>query len=120
MQYSENEGFMRVKDDFTLYRRKLASGIVVFYYQCYDTDGKWLCGHSTGKTTKTKARKERIRLLQLGLLIPAKQKMPSFAEYAEGWWDFETCEYLKKQQGRKDITEAYANNCKAMVKMLSK
>jgi hypothetical protein len=85
MQYSENEGFMRVKDDFTLYRRKLASGIVVFYYQCYDTDGKRLCGHSTGKTTKTEARKECIRLLQAGLLVPAKQKMPAFAEYAEGW-----------------------------------
>jgi hypothetical protein len=52
----------------------------------------------------------------MGLLIPAKQKMPTFAEYAEGGWDFETCEYLKNQQGRKDITEAYANNCKAMVK----
>jgi integrase len=116
MQYPENEGFMRVKDDFSLYRRKMASGIVVFYYQCYDADGKRLCGHSTGKTTKTEARKECIRLLQLGLLIPAKQKMPTFAEYAEGWWDFETCGYLKNQQGRKDITEAYANNCKAMVK----
>jgi integrase len=116
MQYSENEGFMRVKDDFTLYRRKLASGIVVFYYQCYDADGKRLCGHSTGKTTKTEARKECIRLLQQGLLIPAKQKMPTFAEYAEGWWDFETCDYLKNQKGRKDITESYANHCKAMVK----
>jgi hypothetical protein len=113
MQYSENEGFMRVKDDFTLYRRKLASGIVVFYYQCYDADGKRLCGHSTGKTTKSEARKECIRLLAAGLLIPAKQKMPTFVKYAEGWWDFETCEYLKNQKGRKDITEAYANNCKA-------
>ncbi|MDR2784837.1 MAG: site-specific integrase [Treponema sp.] len=116
MQYSENEGFMRVKDDFTLYRRKLASGVVVFYYQCYDAGGRRLCGHSTGKTTKTEARKECIRLLQQGLLVPAKQKMPTFAEYAEGWWDFETCDYLKNQKGRKDITESYANNCKAMVK----
>jgi hypothetical protein len=91
-------------------------GIAVFSDQCYDADGKRLCGHSTGKTTKTEAWKECVRLLQLGLLVPEKQKMPTFAEYAEGWWDFETCDHLKNQQGRKDITEAYANNCKAMVK----
>jgi integrase len=107
---------MRVKDDFTLYRRRLASGIVVFYYQCYDADGRRLCGHSTGKTTKTEARKECVRLLQAGLLVPARQKMPTFAEYAEGWWDFETCAYLKNQRGRKDLTESYVIKCRGMVK----
>jgi hypothetical protein len=107
---------MRVRDDFTLYRRKLGSGIAVFYYQCYDTDGKKLCGHSTGKTTKTEARKECIRLLTAGLLIQEKQKISTFAEYAENWWDWETCEYLKSQKGRKDITKAYADNFKAMIK----
>jgi hypothetical protein len=40
--------------------------------KCYDAGGKRLCGHSTGKTAKTEARKEYIRLLQPGLLVPAR------------------------------------------------
>jgi len=107
---------MRVKDDFTLYRRKVASGIVVFYYQCYGADGKRLCGHSTGKTTKTEARKMCNQLLAAGLLIPANDKVPTFGEYAEGWWDWETSVYLKNQRGRKDITRAYADNAKGIIR----
>jgi hypothetical protein len=47
---------------------------VVFYYQVYDGQGKRLCGHSTGKTTKTAAREFCNQLLKAGKLMPEKVK----------------------------------------------
>jgi integrase len=112
----ENEGFMRVHNDFTLYRRKVPSGQVVFYYYAYDENGVRLPGRSTGKTNLAAARNECHRLLREGALLTGKKWAPTFEEYAEGWWDWDTCEYLKNQKGRKDITQSYADKCKGMVK----
>jgi integrase len=50
-----------------------------------------------------------------GLLIPNKTLPPTFAEFASGWWDWETCDYLKNQSSRKDITQSYVDGCKAMM-----
>ncbi|MDR2435061.1 MAG: phage integrase SAM-like domain-containing protein, partial [Treponema sp.] len=36
--------------------------------------------------------------------------MPTFAEYAQGWWEWETCAYLKKRRKRASLTQAYADN----------
>jgi hypothetical protein len=108
---------MRVKEAFSVFPRKLKSGKVVFYYQCYDENGNRSSGLSTGQTTKTTARAYCMRLYREGTLFPsAKQHIPTFEEYAKSWWDWDTCEYLKNQKGRKDITKAYADNCKKMVK----
>jgi integrase len=49
-----------------------------------------------------------------GLLVPDKKVVPTFAEFAAGWWDWKTCAYLKNQNSRKDITQSYVDNCKAM------
>jgi site-specific recombinase XerD len=57
-----------------------------------------------------------MRLYREGNLFPRKQHIPTFGEYAADWWDWDTCEYLKNQKGRKDITQAYADNCRKMVK----
>jgi hypothetical protein len=107
---------MRVKDVFSVFPRKLVSGKVVFYYQCYDENGNRSSGLSTGQMTKTAARAYCMRLYREGNLFPHKQHIPTFEEYAGNWWDWETCEYLKNQKGRKDITRAYADNCRKMVK----
>jgi len=107
---------MRVKEAFSLFPRKLKSGKVVFYYQCYDESGNRSSGLSTGQTTKTAARAYCMRLYREGNLFPVKQYIPTFEEYAHNWWDWDACEYLKNQKGRKDITKAYADNCKAMVR----
>ena len=107
---------MRVKEAFSVFPRKLKSGKVVFYYQCYDVNGNRSSGLSTGQTTKTTARAYCMRLYRDGNLFPIKQHVPTFEEYAQDWWDWDTCEYLKNQKGRKDITKSYANGCKAMVK----
>jgi integrase len=57
-----------------------------------------------------------MRLYREGTLFPHKRHIPAFGDYAAEWWDWETCEYLKNQKGRKDITRAYADNCRKMVR----
>jgi hypothetical protein len=88
---------MRTKAIFTVFGRKLASGKTVFYYQCYDEKGKRLWAKSTGLNKKTEATAYCMKLYRDGLLIPAP-KVPTFAEYAEGWFDIETCRFLKWRQ----------------------
>jgi integrase len=110
---------MRYRETFSLYKRKLASGITVFYYRTYDENGLRLCGHSTGQTTRTAAREFCNRLNRDGKLIPQKQDkimVPSFAKFAEGWWDYDTCPYLKSRKGRRAISKGYATQGQYAVK----
>ena len=85
---------MRIKGVFTVFARKLASGQRVYYYQCYDEKGMRQWAKSTGLTRKTEAVAFCMKLFKDGLLIP-EQKKPTFAEFAQGWWEPETCRYLK-------------------------
>ena len=96
---------MRVKDIFTLFPRKLASGRRVFYYQCYDEKGKRQNGKSTGLCKRTEAMAYCMKLYKDGLLIPEK-KAPTFAEFSAGWWDTDTCRYLKWRQLRDPISQS--------------
>jgi integrase len=103
---------MKIHNDFTLYWRVIPSGKRVVYYYAYDADGNRLGGWSTGETTMTAARVTCNRLLREGKLIPDSGYMPTFAEYARGWWEWETCAYLKKRRKRYSLTQTYANNNK--------
>ena len=87
---------MRYKEPFTVYPRKLKT-VTVFYYQCYDHNGKRTCGHSTGQRTKTAAKMYCMELYRNGTLIPDK-KAVNFGEFAAGWWDIATCKYLEWRQ----------------------
>jgi integrase len=88
---------MRIKANFSVFPRKLASGRRVFYYQCYDSKSKRQWAKSTGKNKRTEAVKYCEGLLKNGLLIPL-QKVPTFAEFAVGWWYEDTCKYIKWRQ----------------------
>ena len=88
---------MRKKATFTLFKRTMPSGQVIFYYQCYDEKGKRQAAKSTGKTKKTEANEHCLKLFKNGLLIP-EQKKTTFGEFSVGWWDLETCRYLKWRQ----------------------
>ncbi|MCL1929323.1 MAG: integrase, partial [Treponema sp.] len=88
---------MRAKAIFTVFGRKLPSGKQVYYYQCYDEKGNRQWAKSTGITKKTEAVAYCMKLFRDGLLIP-EQKVPTFAEFSAGWWDIETCRYLKWRQ----------------------
>jgi hypothetical protein len=107
---------MKIHNDFTLYWRVVPSGKRVVYYYAYDDAGKRHGGWSTGEATMTAARVRCNRLLREGKLIPNSGFMPTFAEYAQGWWEWESCAYLKKHRKRNSLTQAYANNNKKNLK----
>jgi len=99
-------------NDFTLYFRKVPSGKRVFYYYAYDDEGERLGPWTTGETTKTAARNFCIRLIKLGRLLPGAKEMPTFAEYAADFWDWESSPYLKDRKKRRKLTQAYADKNK--------
>jgi integrase len=103
---------MRLHNDFTLYFRVIPSGKRVVYYHAYDENGRRVCGKSTGETTMTAARLKCNSLLREGKLVSKKDKILTFAEYAQGWWEWETCEYLKKRRKRYNLTQSYADTNK--------
>jgi integrase len=107
---------MKIHNDFTLYWRLIPSGKRVVYYYAYDNDGNRLGGWSTGEVTMTAARVKCNRLLREGKLIPNSGYMPTFAQYAQGWWEWEVCAYLKKRRKRHNLTMAYADNNKKNLK----
>jgi len=110
---------MRNKATFTLFKRTVPSGQQVFYYQCYDQKGKRQWAKSTGLTKRTLANEYCLKLFKDGLLIP-EQKKPTFAEFSAGWWDIETCRYLKWRELHEPITDStliiYQSNFKNHIK----
>ena len=101
----QKRGYMRIKATFTLFKRTIPSGRQVYYYQCYDQKGRRQFAKSTGKSLKTEANEYCLMLFKDGLLIP-EQKKPTFAEFSAGWWDLETCKYLKWRQLHEPITDS--------------
>ena len=96
---------MRIKATFTLFKRTMPSGHGVYYYQCYDQKGRRQFAKSTGKSIKTEANEYCLMLFKNGLLVP-EQKKPTFAEFSAGWWDIETCRYLKWRELHEPITDS--------------
>jgi integrase len=102
---------MRIRESYTLYKRRLSSGHTVYYYRTYDQDGKRTCGHSTGQVTRTAAKEYCNRLLREGKLIPNSRRratVPLFRDFSTGFWDYQTSAYLKSRKGRRPITRGYA------------
>jgi integrase len=52
--------------------------------------------------------------LKTGGLIPNRNKVISFADYAKNFWE-RNSEYVKQQESRRDITDSYLSNCKKYV-----
>jgi integrase len=100
-------GGYAMHNDYTLFTRKVPSGKRVVYFYASPQDGKRVGPWSTGQTSKTSGRNYCNRLIKEGRLLPGKQGIPTFAEYAQGWWDGETCAYLKDRRKRHVLTEAY-------------
>jgi integrase len=91
------------------------------YWQTYDEQGRRTSGRSTGQTTRTAAKEFCNQLIREGRLVPKKgaaknSKVPTFDEYAVGWWDYETSEYLKSRKGRRPISKSYAATAQGTVK----
>ena len=99
-------------NDFTVFSRVVPSGKRVIYYYAYDEKGKRRGPWSTCQTSKTAGRNFVYRLLRSGRLIPGRGDAPTFAEYAKGWWEWETCPYLNDRKKRKNLTPSYAKRGK--------
>ena len=102
---------MRIKENFTVFPRVLRSGLVVFYYQCYDNKGRRQNARSTGQTKKTEAKAFCMRLFKEGLLIP-EQKVPTFLEFTKDWWDEEKSPYLKWRALHEPLAYSTIVSCK--------
>jgi hypothetical protein len=85
-----------MRNDFSLYFRKVPSGKRVFYYYAYDDDrsrqGPW----STGQKTKTAARNYCYKLIREGRLLPNNKEILTFSEFATDFWDWENSPNLKE------------------------
>jgi integrase len=42
--------------------------------------------------------------------------VPTFGEYAKGWWEWESCPYLKKRRKRYKLTQGYVEHAKRNMK----
>jgi integrase len=98
-----------MRNDFTLYFRKVPSGKRVYYYYASDGEGNRLGPWTTGQATKTAARNFCNGLIRKGALVPGIKGMTTFATYAAGFWDWEKSEYLKDRRKRKKLTQGYAD-----------
>ncbi len=103
---------MKIHNDFTLYYRETTTGKRIVYFYAYDENGKRTQGRSTGQVNKTAARVLVNRLLKEGALLPKKDDVPTFGDYAVNWWDWENCEYLKKRRKRANLTQSYSDHMK--------
>jgi hypothetical protein len=99
-------------NDFTFFTRKVPSGKTVVYYYAYDDEGRRLGPWTTGEANKTAARNYCNRLNRKGRLLPGPKGIPTFEEFSKGFWEWETCPYLKDRRKRKNFTGAYADKNK--------
>jgi integrase len=49
--------------------------------------------------------------------MPGKNEVPTFAEYAQNWWDWEKCAYLKDRRKRYELTQAYADTNRKLMRV---
>jgi integrase len=105
----QKSGFLTMHNDFTLFKRTVPSGEKVVYYYAYTDDGKRRGPWTTGETSLTVARNYCNRLNREGKLLPGPKGTLTFAEYAQGFWDWETSLYLKDRKKRYNLTKSYAD-----------
>jgi integrase len=101
-------------NDFTLFLREYPNGTKVYFYYAYDDKEERKGPWTTKATSKTEARNYCHALIRNGRLIPDRTKAMTFGEYAKGFWEHGS-EYLRNQEGRKDITKSYIGNCQKML-----
>jgi hypothetical protein len=96
---------MHYREPFTVFPRKTSKNRSVWYYRTYDEDGNRTTARSTGQTSKSAARAYCRELDKQGMLKPTKDI--SFAQFAEGWWIYESCPYI---QGKLARGHSFARN----------
>ena len=103
-----------MRNDFTLVSRTIPGGKKVIYYYARDKQGSRKGPWSTGCINKTAARNYCNLLLKNDALIPDKIKVITFGDYSVGFWE-RGSEYVRYQESRREISDAYINNCRTGV-----
>jgi integrase len=105
----QKNGVLTMHNDFTLFKRRVPSGQMVVYYYAYDDEGRRLGPWTTGQNSLTAGRNYCNRLNRTGRLLPGAKDIPTFAEYAKDFWDWEKSAYLKERKKRANLTMNYAD-----------
>jgi integrase len=99
---------MRFKRPYTLYPRHFKSG-KVWYASFYNAEGRRVA-FSTGETSKARAEAAAVRLLS------SPRKAPTLADYAEDFFVWGKCSWLKRQAAKgRGVNEAWAGARRAML-----
>ena len=115
MTAPEKDVFMRYREPYTVFKRTMKSGRVVWYYQTYDPEGNSTSARSTGQITKSVARAYCLKLLKEDRLIPNIRGRMTFEEYSKNWWDWKKCEYVAYRKSRRDLSQSYVKSSKAFM-----
>ena len=105
---------MRHKQPYSLLKRVMPSGKVVYYYRYYDNNGKRTTAKSTGQSTKSAAKTYVEGLIKNGLLSSFADK--TLKEYTKTWWVWDECSYVryKLSKGHR-ISPTHVNNNYALL-----
>ena len=98
---------------FHLYKRPTTrNNKHIYYVQFYDEDGNRLTARSTGQKSKAAAETWAYEQLKKGII--ATEKNITFGKYAENWWTWDKCQYVKGKIARGGgVSRAYADLMKA-------
>lgn len=83
---------MRYKEPFCLFKKRLKSGRIVYYYSYYDAIGRRR-QHSTGCRLKSEAKRYCLDLYRHGSMEPPKEI--TFREYTETFFIYDKCRYIQ-------------------------
>lgn len=84
----------RYKQPYSIYKRDTG----YYYYRTYDELGRRTVAKSTGKTSQVAAVAWCEMLLRQGRLIHSGTM--TFMVYAEPWWDWDRCKYVRSKVAR--------------------
>lgn len=98
---------------FNLFKRPTTKkSKFIYYVQFYDDEGNRITARSTGQTSKSAAETWAYEQLKRGII--ASQKNITFGQYAQDWWIWDKCYYVKGKLARGgDISRAYVDLMRA-------
>lgn len=100
---------------FHLYKRPTRKkNKYIYYVQFYDEDGNRLSGRSTGQTTKAAAETWTYEQLKRGYIKTPKNI--TFGQYAQDWWTWDKCIYIKSRKLRgKPLSRSYIDTMRGFL-----
>jgi len=98
---------------YNIYKRLTTNkGKFIYYVQFYDEAGNRMTARSSGQTNKGAAENWAIELLRKGIIL--SEKNITFVQYAQDWWIWEKCQYVKGRLTRgASLSRAYVDTMRS-------